>query len=304
MLWDLDIGQLFCNDILAILLLYLYLILAIGFTRTQPSIIVIEFEILLEIRLLIERIRCIKAPSGWNVTHVHTGLLATRLVLAFILTVWIRIDTLEVVLTLILLHLNLIFHSFRLDLLLVLALDFFIIRYIHCDTATGDTAIIFLIFCLPFALIIQVVVVVSSCLFAKLRLHQCQLVLLFTLIRLQISVDLYLLLATFHFVRILSVLSNWLHIIQFLFILWEMNFNFWIGAVVNSHDGLVLIANHLLLYLLGYLGVRLVVKILRYDIAIIYLIWIALEYLLIIWLRLQLPIWLQMSVALAMSLRS
>lgn len=106
------------------------------------------------------------------------------------------------------LHLNLIFDGFRLDLFLIFSLDFFIIRYIDCYTATGDAAVVFLIFSLFFTLIIQVVVIVSSCLFAELGLHQCQLILLFTLIRLQISIYLYLLLAAFHFVRVLSVLPD------------------------------------------------------------------------------------------------
>jgi len=128
------------------ILLYLYLILTIWFSRAQSSIIIIKFQkVLLKIWLLIKWIWCIKATSWWNLTHVQTLLFPTRLVLTIIINILIRIDALEIILTLTSLHLN-IFDSFRFDLFLIFSFYFFICWNIDSNASTRDTTIIFLIF--------------------------------------------------------------------------------------------------------------------------------------------------------------
>jgi len=128
------------------ILLYLYLILTIWFSGAQSSIIVIEFQkVLLKIGLLIKWIWCIKATSWWNLTHVQTLLFPTRLILTISIDILIRIDALEIILTLTSLHLN-IFDCFRFNLFLIFSFDFFIGWNVDSNTSTRDTAIIFLIF--------------------------------------------------------------------------------------------------------------------------------------------------------------
>ena len=102
--------------------------------------------------------------------------------MALVLAVRIRIDALKVVLARISLHLNLVFDRLGFDLLFILSLHLFITRHVDRDASAGYAAIIFLVFRLLLALVVQALVAVGACLFAQLSLHQSQLVLLFALI--------------------------------------------------------------------------------------------------------------------------